>query len=101
MDDAFKGKRLLSVKETARFLGISAQTIYNGVCRKAKKPFPVTPIRIGSRIRFDVQDLDTYIESKKAENRADDSIRGNPNFKDNDEKPKNSLIIKSQDKRRF
>jgi predicted DNA-binding transcriptional regulator AlpA len=65
MDDEFKGKRLLTVHETARFLGISAQAIYNGVSRKSKKAFPVTPIRIGGRIRFDVQDLETYIESKK------------------------------------
>ena len=65
MNDGLKGKRLLNVKETARFLGVSARTIYNGVGRKAKKPFPIRPVRIGSSIRFDVHDLNDYVESQK------------------------------------
>ena len=58
-------KRLLTVAETAVYLGISPRTIYNRIGRKAKNQFPVTPIRIGSSIRFDKKDLDEYIESKK------------------------------------
>lgn len=65
INDGLKGKRLLNVKETARFLGIAVQTIYNGIGRKAKHPFPIRPIRIGSSIRFDLKDLETFIESKK------------------------------------
>jgi len=56
-------KRLLSAEETARYLGISVRTIYNRIGRKAEKPFPVKPKRIGRLIRFDLQDLDRYIES--------------------------------------
>jgi len=56
-------KRLLSVKETARFLGISPRTIYNGIHRKSKKKFPVKPKRIGKLVKFDIRELESYIES--------------------------------------
>jgi len=56
-------KRLLSVEETAQYLGLSKRTIYNGVHRKSKKPFPVKPKRIGKLVKFDRRDLDKYIES--------------------------------------
>jgi len=55
--------RLLSVEQTAVYLGLSPRTIYNGVHRKSKKPFPVKPKRIGKLVKFDRQDLDKYIES--------------------------------------
>lgn len=58
-------KRLLTVLETAAYLGISPRTIYNGIGQRAKKPFPIRPVRIGSSIRFDRKDIDEYIESKK------------------------------------
>ena len=56
-------KRLLSVEETASYLGISDRTIYNQVCRKAKKRFPIKPKRIGKRILFDIQDIEKYVDS--------------------------------------
>lgn len=56
-------KRLLSVAETAAYLGISPRTVYNGTHRKSKRPFPVKPKRIGKLIKFDIRDLDRYIES--------------------------------------
>ena len=56
-------KRLLSVKELSELLGISPRTIYNGVHRRAKKPFPIKPKRIGRSIKFDVRDVDRFIES--------------------------------------
>ena len=56
-------RRLLSVEEAANYLGLSPRTIYNGVHRKAKKPFPVKPKRIGKLVKFDRLDLDKYIES--------------------------------------
>jgi len=58
-------KRLLNVSETAEFLGISPRTIYNGVCKKTKKPFPIKPLRIGKSLRWDIQDLEKYIFSLK------------------------------------
>ena len=66
MESDFKGKRLLNVKETAKLLGLSPQSIYNTVCRKAKKRFPIVPIRIGKNIRFDIEDIEAYINSEKS-----------------------------------
>ena len=56
-------KRLLSVEETANYLGLSPRTIYNQIGPRAKKPFPVKPKRIGKLVKFDLKDLDQYIES--------------------------------------
>jgi len=56
-------KRLLSVEGAAEYLDISPRTIYNQICRKAKKKFPVKPKRIGKSVKFDIRDLDKYIDS--------------------------------------
>ena len=57
------GKRLLNVSETAFYLGLSRQTIYNGIAPKSEKPFPVKPKRWGKRVLFDVRDLDRFADS--------------------------------------
>ena len=56
-------KRLLSAEETAEYLGISVRTIYNKTGRKAKVKFPVRPKKIGKLLKFDVRELEAYIES--------------------------------------
>ncbi|MFH2061062.1 MAG: helix-turn-helix domain-containing protein [Pseudomonadota bacterium] len=56
-------KRLLSPEETAAYLGISVRTIYNQISRRAKRKFPVKPKRVGRLVKFDIRDLDSYIES--------------------------------------
>jgi excisionase family DNA binding protein len=61
-----KAKRLLTIREAAAYLGLSVHTIYNGIARNTAKPFPVKPIRIGSKPLFDLRDLDEFIESQKA-----------------------------------
>jgi predicted DNA-binding transcriptional regulator AlpA len=58
-------QRLLTVEETSSYLGISPHSIYNAVSPKSAKEFPVKPLRLGRAIRFDVRDLDTYIEGLK------------------------------------
>lgn len=55
-------QRLLDVKETARYLKISPRSIYNRIGAKSKRPFPVKPRRVGRLVRFDIRDLDAYIE---------------------------------------
>ena len=55
-------KRLLSVEETATYLGLSPRTIYNGVAPGSKNPFPVKAKRIGKLVRFDIRDLDKFCE---------------------------------------
>ena len=63
IDNVTLPKRLLSVEETASYLGISDRTIYNQICRKAKKRFPIKPKRIGKRILFDINEIDQYVDS--------------------------------------
>jgi excisionase family DNA binding protein len=61
--EGFHTKRLLTVEETATYLGLSPRTIYNAVARKSKNPFPVKPKRIGRLVRFDIRELERYVES--------------------------------------
>jgi len=56
-------KRLLNVEETARYLGISARTIYNAIAPKSKKPFPIKVKRIGKLCKFDLVEIDKYINN--------------------------------------
>lgn len=56
-------KRLLSVQEAARYLSLSPRTLYNAVAPKSKIPFPVKAKRIGKLVRFDIRDLDRYVDS--------------------------------------
>ena len=61
-DDIY-GVRLLSIPQTARYLGIGVQTLYNRIAPGAKDPFPVKPKCIGRLKRFDIKDLDQYVDS--------------------------------------
>ena len=56
-------QRLLTVEEAARYLGLSPRTIHNAVPPKSKNPFPVWPKRIGKLVRFDLKDLDKYVDT--------------------------------------
>jgi predicted DNA-binding transcriptional regulator AlpA len=56
-------KRLLNVEETAAYLGLAARTIYNQVAPKAKVPFPIKPKRMGKLVRFDIRDLERYVDT--------------------------------------
>ncbi len=57
------GKRLLTVEETAHYLGLSPRTIYNRNVKNAVNPFPVKPKRWGKRVLFDIRDLDKWADS--------------------------------------
>lgn len=48
--------RLLSVQETADYLGVSTQTIYK---MSSQRRLPKT--KIGGRLRFDLQQLNVWI----------------------------------------
>jgi predicted DNA-binding transcriptional regulator AlpA len=54
--------RMLSVDETAKYIGLAVKTIRNRIGPKATKPFPIKPKRIGSRVLFDIKDLDAYLD---------------------------------------
>lgn len=53
-------KKLLTIKEASEYLRISEKGIYNMVWRR-EIPF----VKIGRRIRFDIQDLDDWISRNK------------------------------------
>ena len=54
---------LLSAEETAHYLGISIKTLYNQTGPKAKKRLPVKVKRIGKLLKFDIRELDLFIDS--------------------------------------
>jgi predicted DNA-binding transcriptional regulator AlpA len=60
-DDLY-GIRLLTIPQSARYLGIGVQTLYNRIAPGARDPFPIKPKRIGRLTRFDIGDLDRYID---------------------------------------
>ena len=59
----YSENQLLKVNELAKILKISDRTIYNGICRRAKRRFPIPVKRIGRSVRFDVRDVKKYIKS--------------------------------------
>lgn len=64
-------KRLLNVEATAVYLGISSRSIYNAIAPKSKKPFPVRPKRIGKLVRFDIRDLEKYVDTLDSQSNGD------------------------------
>ena len=56
-------RMLLSVEETAKRLGIAAQTIYNGISMKSNRGFPLKPKRWGRKVLFDSMDVEKFIDS--------------------------------------
>ena len=55
------GKRLLTVKELAEYVGIPVKTIYNQVSN-CERPFPIKCIRIGGHVRFDLRAVDANLD---------------------------------------
>jgi len=53
-------KRLLSIDELSRFIGISKGTLYNWVSQR-KIPF----VKCNGLLRFDVDDINRWIEDNK------------------------------------
>ena len=56
-------RRLLSATETAGYLGISVRTLYNMTSRKAKQKLPIKAKRIGKLLKFDLSELEAYVDS--------------------------------------
>ena len=55
-------KKLLTLEETAAYLRISPQTIYNQIHRRAKRKFPIPCKRVGRSIRFALCDVEAYVD---------------------------------------
>ena len=52
-------KRMLGVRELAEYLGLKAQTVYNKV---SAGTFPIKHRRIGRLLKWDIQDVDLYLD---------------------------------------
>ena len=62
---AFWGeKRLISVEDAARYLGVQKSTIYSWVWRRK-----IPSVKMGRRLLFDQEDLDRMIEAGKRRER--------------------------------
>jgi excisionase family DNA binding protein len=55
-------KRGYTVREAAEYLGISPQTIYNGISRNPTVQLPIKPKRFGRKPIFLKEDLDRMLE---------------------------------------
>jgi excisionase family DNA binding protein len=61
--NGYIGKRLLTPKEAAAYLGLKVDTVY----KKARlREFP--SVKVGRALRFDVVALDRYVEQHTIEN---------------------------------
>lgn len=52
---------LLGVEAAAKMLSMSPQTLRNRIGPKSKHPFPVKTVRIDSRPKFRLKDLEDYV----------------------------------------
>jgi excisionase family DNA binding protein len=50
---------MLGVRELAEYLGLKAQTVYNKV---SAGTFPIKHRRIGRLLKWDIQDVDLYLD---------------------------------------
>jgi len=57
-------KRLISVEDAARYLGVQKSTIYSWVWRRK-----IPSVKMGRRLLFDQEDLDRMIEAGKRRER--------------------------------
>ncbi len=57
-------KRLISVEDAARYLGVKKSTIYSWAWRRK-----IPSVKMGRRLLFDQEDLDRMIEAGKREER--------------------------------
>ena len=59
------GHRLMTVQDAARYLAVSVSTLYGWVYQR-RIPF----VKVGRALRFDLGDLDRFIESNRIRPKA-------------------------------
>jgi predicted DNA-binding transcriptional regulator AlpA len=55
-------RRMLDINELAEILDLSVQTIRNQLC---KGTFPIPPKKIGGALRWDIRDVEKYLDNLK------------------------------------
>jgi predicted DNA-binding transcriptional regulator AlpA len=58
-------KRMIGIKELALYIGLSPQTIYNQL---AGGTFPIKTKRLGRLLKWDIRDVDRYLDKLPAIN---------------------------------
>ena len=66
-------ERLLTIRETARYLAVSVSTLYGWVWQR-RVPF----VKIGRALRFDPQDLQAFVDANKQVPRQEPSSDSRP-----------------------
>lgn len=62
--------RLLNVQDAAQYLAVSVSTLYGWVWQR-KIPF----VKLGRAVRFDLVELERFIDGKRIRHRSDLSLR--------------------------
>ena len=57
-------KRLLNINELSEYIGKKPQTIRNEI---ARGEFPIPRVKLRGALRFDIKDVDDYIDNLKRE----------------------------------
>lgn len=57
------GQRLLDADQTAKYMNVGKQSLYNSRARNSKNKFPVEGKKVGGRVLWDKRDLDAYIDN--------------------------------------
>ena len=65
-------KRLLNINELAEYIGVRKNTLYTFVCQR-RIPF----VKCGRLVKFDMRDIDKWIENHKQKENTFDFIEKN------------------------
>ena len=57
-----KMERLITPKELSNILGVSESTL---AVWRAQKTYPLPYVKVGGRIRYDLKDIDIWLENRK------------------------------------
>jgi len=55
---------MLTVRELAKRLKMNPKSIYNGISRNAKHPFPIKPTRVGRKVLFSPERVEAFINGE-------------------------------------
>ncbi|MBI4971758.1 MAG: helix-turn-helix domain-containing protein [Candidatus Omnitrophica bacterium] len=58
-------KKLVNIEELSEYIGYSSHTVYGWISEK-RLPFPY--FKFSKRVKFDLKDVDKWVESRKIKN---------------------------------
>jgi len=64
--------RLLTIQEAAHFLAVSVSTLYGWVWQRR-----ISFVKVGRALRFDLADLEKFVEANKTRPRSEARFSGN------------------------